>query len=248
VNIEFLSGMGFAGFNMMVDRAPFDNLQLRQAMKYAIDREDLIQRLYAGYARLGNDTPVPPNAPEYASSVAQISYDPDRARDLYAQSGHSGPIVLQTSSATGASAVDAATLFKEHAAHAGIDIEVRREPADGYWGNIWAKTPFHATLWGARPTVDLIMTLAYSGSSPANDTGFRDAEFDEVLQMARGASSPEARAQAIVKAQSILNERGGAIIPAFENTPEGISSDLSGYTAGTLSVGSLRAAENVWFT
>ena len=26
VNIEFLSGMGFAGFNMMVDRAPFDNL------------------------------------------------------------------------------------------------------------------------------------------------------------------------------------------------------------------------------
>lgn len=248
VNIEFLSGMGFAGFNMMVDRAPFDNLQLRQAMKYAIDREDLIQRLYAGYARLGNDTPVPPNAPEYASSVAQISYDPDRARDLYAQSGHSGPIVLQTSSATGASAVDAATLFKEHAAHAGIDIEVRREPADGYWGNIWAKTPFHATLWGARPTVDLIMTLAYSGSSPANDTGFRDAEFDEVLQMARGASSPEARAQAIVKAQSILNERGGAIIPAFVNTPEGISSDLSGYTAGTLSVGSLRAAENVWFT
>ena len=71
------------------------------------------------------------------------------------------------------------------------------------------------------------MTLAYSGSSPANDTGFRDAEFDEVLQMARGASSPEARAQAIVKAQSILNERGGAIIPAFVNTPEGISSDLS---------------------
>ena len=69
-----------------------------------------------------------------------------------------------------------------------------------------------------------------------------------MLQMARGASSPEARAQAIVKAQSILNERGGAIIPAFVNTPEGISSDLSGYTAGTLSVGSLRAAENVWFT
>lgn len=247
VNVEFLSGLGFNGFNMMVDRAPFDNLQLRQAMKYAIDREDFVQRIFGGYARLGNDTPVPPSAAEYASDVTQIAYDPARARELYEASGHSGPVVLQTSPATGAGAVDAATLFKEHAAAAGIEIEVRREPADGYWGNVWAQTPFHGTLWGARPTVDLIMTLAYSSNSPANDTGFKDAEFDAALQVARGSAVAADRLAAVHLAQRILNERGGVIIPAFQDMPEGVSSQLAGYVPGTLLVGSLRGAENVWF-
>ncbi|MDB9707260.1 ABC transporter substrate-binding protein [Planktotalea frisia] len=151
VSVEFMAGLGFTGFNMMVDREPFDNPVLRQALKYAIDRQDIIDRIYGGFARLGNDTPVPPNAAEYAADIPQINYDPDRARDLYAESGHSGPLLLQTSPAVNGSAVDAATLFKEHAAIAGIEIEVRREPADGYWGNVWAKTPFHGTLWGGRP-------------------------------------------------------------------------------------------------
>ncbi|MCI5076878.1 ABC transporter substrate-binding protein [Oricola sp.] len=247
VNLQFQSGTGFGGFNMMLDRAPFDNALLRQAMKHAIDREDFIQRIYGGHARLGNDTPVPPDAVEYAADVVQIAYDPDRARDLFKQSGHSGPIVLQTSSATGAAAVDAATLFKEHASRAGIEIEVKREPADGYWGNIWAQSPFHATVWGARPTVDLIMTLAYSSSSPVNDTAFKDPDFDAALQVARGAPDAEERLQASHLAQRILNENGGAIIPAFQNTPEGVSTQLAGYVTGTQAVGSFRAAENVWF-
>ncbi|QBY00888.1 ABC transporter substrate-binding protein [Rhodophyticola sp. CCM32] len=148
VDIQFSTGTGFSGFNMMVDRAPFDNLALRQALKLAIDREDFIQRIYGGHARLGNDNPVPPSAAEFSADVPQSVYDPDRAQALYAQSGHSGPIVLQTSDAAGAEAVDGATLFKEHAAAAGIDIQVQREPADGYWGNVWAQTPFHSTLWG----------------------------------------------------------------------------------------------------
>lgn len=247
VDVQFSGGNGFSGFNMMVDRAPFDNLALRQALKFAINREDFIQRIYSGHARLGNDTPVPPGSVEFAPDVTQAVYDPDRARELYAQSGHSGPILLQTSDAAGAAAVDGATLFKEHAAAAGIDIQVQREPADGYWGNVWAQTPFHATLWGSRPTADLIMTLAYSGGSPANDTAFNDGEFDALLQTARGSGDAAERQNAVHMAQAVLSERGGVIIPAFADTPEGISTQLDGYMPGTLAVGSTRAAENVWF-
>ncbi|MDB9707259.1 hypothetical protein OAA76_01565 [Planktotalea frisia] len=92
------------------------------------------------------------------------------------------------------------------------------------------------------------MTLAYSSSSPANDTGFKDEEFDQVLQVARGAADPAERTAASVMAQRILNERGGVIIPAFQDVPEGISTQLNGYVPGTLAVGSTRAAENVWFS
>lgn len=247
LKISYMTGAGFAGFNMMVDKPPFDNVKLRQALKLAVDREDMIQRIFAGQARLGNDTPIPPNSTDFAASVEQTVYDPDRARALYAESGHSGPLVLQTSDAVGSEAVDMATLFAEHAAKAGITIEVKREPADGYWSNVWAKAPFHATLWGARPTSDLIMTLAYTTGSPANDTAFADPEFDAALATARGSSSEEERKAAMAEAQRFLHERGGVIIPAFANLAEGLAANLNGYEAGTLLVGSTRAAENVWF-
>jgi peptide/nickel transport system substrate-binding protein len=38
--------------------------------------------------------------------------------------------------------VDAALLFKEHAAKAGIHVNVVRAPNDGYWTNVWLKKPF----------------------------------------------------------------------------------------------------------
>jgi peptide/nickel transport system substrate-binding protein len=247
LEIVFLRGPGFSGINMMLDKPPFDNLQLRQALKYAIDREDIIARVYGGFARLGNDTPVPPNSADFAADVPQYSYDPERARALYEESGHSGPITLQTSEAAGSAAVDIATLFREHAAQAGIEIEIVREPADGYWSNVWAATPFHSTLWGARATSEMILSIAYGSGSPANDTAFSSPEFDAALDRARSSEDRADQLVALAEAQRVLAETGGAIIPAFGDIPEGVSTDLRGYVPGTLLVGSTRAAENVWF-
>ena len=247
LDVVFLKGAGFMGYNMMLDKPPFDNAKLRLAMKYAIDREDIINRVYNGYARLGNDTPVPPNSPDFARDIEQYSYDPEKARALYEESGHTGPIVLQTSDAAGSAAVDAAALIKEHAVKAGIEIEIKREPADGFWGNVWAQTPFHATVWGARASSEMILSLAYASGSPANDTAFKDPEFDAALAKARVSETVEGQRAALAEAQEILHDRGGALIPAFPDIPEGVASNLRGYIPGTILVGSLRAAESVWF-
>ena len=190
---------------------------------------------------------MPPNFADFAESVPQTTYDPDLARQLYEESGHSGPIVLQTSDAVGGTAIDMASLFREHAAAVGIDIEVRREPADGYWGNVWAQAPFHATLWGGRATSEMMLSLAYSSDSASNDTAFASEAFDAALVKARSGKTAEARNEALAEAQQILNREGGVIIPAFEDIPEGISSRLRGYQPGTILAGSTRAAEDVWF-
>ncbi|MCB1403007.1 MAG: peptide ABC transporter substrate-binding protein, partial [Rhodobacteraceae bacterium] len=51
-------------------------------------------------------------------------------------------------------AVDAAVLYSEQAAAAGITIDVIREPNDGYWSNVWMVKPFVAVYWSGRPTAD----------------------------------------------------------------------------------------------
>jgi len=62
------------------------------------------------------------------------------------------PIVLRTSNAAFNGAEDAAVLFQQTCAQAGIPIEVKREPADGYWSNVWNVQPFCTSYYGRRPT------------------------------------------------------------------------------------------------
>jgi len=242
-----LKGAQFVGFNMRADTAPFDNPDLRLALKLAIDRQDVLARVYGGVGRIGNDTPIPPNDPLFAADIAQNSYDPERAAALYKKSGHTGTLRLSTSDAATAPAVDMAVLFREHAAKAGIDIEVVREPADGYWSNIWGKAPFHATVWAARPTADMILTTAYSTGSPGNDSHWSNPAFDKAIAAAR-VEADEARRQALYReAQSLLSSDGGVIIPVFGDVIEGIANEVQGYVAGTQPCGNFRCAEQVWF-
>lgn len=242
-----LSGSQFVGFNMRADTAPFDNPDLRLALKHAIDREDVLKRVYGGLGRIGNDTPIPPNDPLFAAEIVQNSYDPEKAAALYKKSGHSGPLRLSTSEAATAPAVDMAVLFKEHAARAGIDIEIAREPADGYWSNIWGQAPFHATVWGARPTADMILTTAYSSGSPGNDSHWSNPAFDAAIAAAR-VEADETRRQALyVEAQTLLSSDGGVIIPVFGDVIEGIADEVQGYVPGTQPCANYRCAEQVWF-
>jgi peptide/nickel transport system substrate-binding protein len=239
-----LPGSGFNGVNMRVDAAPFDALALRQAIKAAVNRQDIITRVFNGFAQPGNDHPVPPSSRYFDAAGPQWAHDPDRARALYAESGHSGPLLLQTSDAV-QGGIDVATLIAEHARAAGIEITVQREPADGYWSNVWAKAPFHGSMWAARPTEDMILALAYGSGSPANDTGFANADYDAAVAAARATEDTAARAGHFATAQRILSAEGGAVIPLFVEVIEAVSTELTGYVGGTSPT--FRVAEMVSF-
>lgn len=242
-----LSGAQFVGFNMRADTAPFDNAELRLALKLAIDRQDVLARVYGGLGRIGNDTPIPPNDPLFAADIPQNAYDPERAAELYRRSGHSGPLVLRTSEAATAPAVDMAVLFREHAARAGIQIEIQREPADGYWANVWGQAPFHATVWGARPTADMILTTAYSSGSPGNDSHWSNPAFDAAIAAARIEADEDRRRALYAEAQRLLSSDGGVIIPVFGDVIEGVAGEVQGYVPGTQPCANYRCAEQVWF-
>ena len=64
-------------------------------------------------------------------------------------------------------------LYQESAKTAGINIEVKREPDDGYWTNVWNVQPFSASYWGGRPTQDLRYTTSFVSTAEWNDTRFK---------------------------------------------------------------------------
>ena len=63
-------------------------------------------------------------------------------------------------------------LMQQSLAGAGIDITVKREPADGYWSEVWMTDPWVASYYNGRPTADWMLASQYSsgqstGSAPA---------------------------------------------------------------------------------
>lgn len=242
-----MAGGGYICFNMRCDIEPFNNPDMRMALKLAVDREDMMQRVVAGIGTVGNDTPVPSNDAVFAPSVPQLAYDPERARALYESVGYTGRIVLHTSDAISSRAVDMATVFQEHAARAGIPIDVQRDPSDGYWESVVGHAPFHVAARSARPTADAIFSTAFLGTSGNNECKWVNEEFDAAIIAARAEPDPERRLAFYERAQEICSVDGGTIIPFFTGTVQGTSSDIDGFNVGAVELNGYRAVEQVWF-
>lgn len=243
-----MEGGGYISFNMRCDIPPFDNPNMRLALKLAVDREDMLQRVGAGVGSIGNDTPVPSNDAVFSPNVEQKRYDPERARALFESVGYTGTIVLHTSDAISSRAVDMATVFQEHAARAGIPIEVQRDPADGYWNSVVGVAPFHVSARSARPTADAIFSTAFLGTSENNECKWVNEEFDAAIIAARAEENLERRLALYERAQEICSVDGGTMIPFFSATVQGTSADVDGFNVGAVELNGYRAVEQVWFT
>ena len=99
--------------------------------------------------------------------------------------------------------IDQAVLYKEHAAKAGINIDVIKKPADGYWEVVWLKEPWVMCDWNGRTTVDWMFSTAYSGDAKWNDTHFKHEHFDKLLKEARAELDEKKRAEMYFETQKI---------------------------------------------
>ncbi|MBT1159749.1 ABC transporter substrate-binding protein [Aminobacter anthyllidis] len=228
VVIRNVAGRGHYVFIAHCNTAPFDNNDLRLALKYALDREEMLQKILMGYGSLGNDTPINKAYPLF-TEMEQRKFDPEKAAFHYKKSGHSGSVLLRTSDVAFPGAVDAAQLYQQSAAKAGITLEVKREPGDGYWSEVWNKQPFSASYWGGRPTQDQMYSTAYYSKAEWNDTRFQREDFDKMLLAARSELDPAKRKQIYADMGQIVRDEGGVITPMFNDFIDATSAKVGGW-------------------
>jgi len=235
-------------FPMLTDTPPFDNNDLRLAIKYSVNRQEMLDTILRGYGIVGNDQPIPPIV-KYHADLPQRTYDPDKARFYFKKAGLEGETIsLHTSDAAFAGAVDAALLWREHAKKGGIDITVVREPVDGYWDNVWNKKGFSACFWFTRVTPDWMFTMAYAVDAPANDMHWKHERFNKLLVEARGELDEKKRAQMYAEMQQIVRDEGGVVIPMIANMLDAVNKKVQFKNpAGNQELDGLRAIERWWF-
>jgi peptide/nickel transport system substrate-binding protein len=218
MRIEETSGNQHVTMPMHTDKDPFSDNHVRLALKHAVDREELLEKVLNGHGYLGNDHPLGRANPFLAENIEQRTYDPDKARHHLKKAGlDSLKVRLSTSDAAFQGAVDAAALFQQHAKKAGIDIDVKRESSDGYWSEVWLKDPFCVGYWGGRPTADWMFSAGYAADAAWNATNWKNDRFNQLMKSARAELDRAKRQEMYTEMQQILHEDGGVIVPVFLN-------------------------------
>ena len=229
--------------------SPADNAELRLALKYALDREKTLRSVYKGLGQLGNDFNVHPRDPFYCKSLAQRTYDPDKARFHIKKAGlENTEIPIFTSETPGPGAIETAELLEQSAKPAGIKIKVNKVPAETYWSNTWLKQPIVVSGWNGRPTADLMMTAAHTAGTRFNESRWENPRFSELLVAQRGEADRAKRAEMFCEMQTLLHNDGGVVGPTFYDYTDAHRDYVKGYVPnGTGTMGGFQIAEFIWF-
>ena len=250
IDIFEVTGNQHFSFPMITNRAPYDNNDVRLALKYAFNREELVDKILRGHGVVGNDHPIGPANQYWHKDLEQRTYDPDKAKFHLTQAGlDSLQIDLSAADAAFGGAVDASVLYRESASAAGIDINVVREPDDGYWSNVWMQKPYCACFWSGRATEDWMFSTAYEAGVPWNDSFWEHERFNKLLLEARAELDQDRRRELYYEMQVIVRDEGGVAIPMYANWVDANSKKLAhGEHLGNLwQLDGARLAERWWF-
>ncbi len=201
-------------FTMRTDTAPFDDPRVREAFKLVVDREQMIEVAFAGQGRPGNDMYSPFDA-GYPEDLPQRERDVEGAKRLLAEAGHPDGLSVELVTAPiQAGAVEAATVFAEQAADAGIDVSLRRVDATTFFGSGYLEFPFAQSFYYTRN----FLTQAADTSlpdSPYNETHWDEPEFTRLVAQARETLDDAERDELIRRAMRLHRDEGGNIVFGF---------------------------------
>jgi len=239
LRIQEVTGNQHYTFAMLTDTAPLNDVNVRRALKYGINRQEMVDKILLGHGAVGNDTPIGPANQYYNSEMDQLAYDPDKAAFYLREAGLTSlDIDISASNAAFEGAVDAAQLYQASASAAGINLNVVQEPSDGYWSNVWLNKPFSAVYWSGRATEDWMFSTAYETGVPWNDSqwdGDDSARFQELLLLARAELDSDTRRAQYFEMQEILRDEGGVLVPMFANYVQAVNNRIvSPDTVGNL--------------
>ena len=216
--------------HMRSDRAPADNVLVRQAMKAATDRQAILDGAIGGFGVTGRDTPIGPSYSDFYLDIPELERDVEKAKELLAEAGYADglDIILHTQESSPVPYI--AAIWQEQLAEAGINVEIQLVPSDVYFGadNMWLECDFGITDWGARSYPQPYLDQAYTTGAPWNESHWSDSELDELAALAAKELDYDKRVELYHQIQEIFVERGPVIVPFFIDNMWGATSRLKG--------------------
>lgn len=214
-------------------RAPFDDVRVRQAVCYAIDRSQVAEGVFGGYATelYTNFSPV---MKRYYNQELEGSYntDQEKAKALLKEAGlENGFDMTITVPANYQPHIDTAQIVAQQLSAVGINAKIETMEWATWLEQVYTNADYQSTIVGLTGKLDPDSVLGrFETGYSRNFCQFSNEEYDELIDGARTELDEEKRAEMYQRCEAILTEQA---VSAFLTDPHLVVAcrkDLRGYT------------------
>lgn len=229
------TALTFIGFN--TEKAPFDDARVRQAISKLVNKQEIIDGIYNGFA-IPAEGPLAPKVVGYSDSLKGYDYDPEGAIALLKEAGYEDGFDIVFWTNDNPQRVETAVYLQDVLKEYNINIEIKQLEFGAYIENLRAGEHNLYMLSWSNSLADGdngLYSLFHSSTKgvPPNAFFYGTEEVDNLLNEARIETEPAKRAELYVKAQEKLIEDAPTI---FLNHPEyltGVSNSITGFAVDT---------------
>ena len=215
------------GICCLKNSLPGSNDDFVKGLQYIQDRERIVKRILKGKGTVANDHPISPaHGPDFCSELPQREFDPDKAKHHFEKAGISSAEIFVAPVSVGIEEI--VLLTQANCAKIGVDIKIKKVPADGYWGAVWMKEPINVVNWLMRPTANAQMGVQFAPDAPWNDTYWKNERMGELLKLSLAELDPDKRHALYCEMQTLIHNESGMVIPAFSNVNDGVAKNVMG--------------------
>lgn len=225
-------GLAAYGFYMAVDKPPFDDARVRQALRLLVDRKQLVDVALDGFGTIGNDL-FGKGLRYYDAALPQRTRDVAKAKALLAQAGHSSGLTVQLkTSPIVPGTVESATLFQQQARDGGVTVHISQVDPTSYFDPTrdYLKMAFAQTEWSGFATLDSFYQYALIPGAAGNETHWHSSHTTGLIQAAISATTPAAAKSAWAAVQQEQWDDGGYIWWANADNLDAASDKVAGIT------------------
>ena len=226
--------------SMRNDQAPFTDPRVRQAIALTLNRPQIVQALFKGYADLGNDSPFAPVYPSTNTSVPQRAQNISQAKSLLAAAGHASGFSTQLVTEQLLEIPEYAQIVVQSAAAIGVKINLRVESSAAYYGKAtfgnsdWLDATMSLVDYGHRgvPNVFLGAPLetinATTGSGAWNAAHFNNSQYDKLVAQYTAAVDLSTQRSLAGQIETLLLAQTPIIFGYFYNYLTATAMNVSG--------------------
>ena len=213
---------------------PFNDIRVRQAINYAVNKEDIINGAFDGYATRLDSNFSPVMGLYYNSDVENYyPYDPAKAKELLAEAGYErGFSFTITVPANYQQHVSTAQIIAEELKAVGIDARLQLVEWGSWLEDVYTNGNYETTVIGLTGKLDPyeILTRFVSDYS-RNFFHYDNSEFDTLIEEAMVESDESERIRLYKDCQMILTEDAVCVWTCDPNLVIATRKDLKGYKA-----------------
>ncbi len=187
-------------------RPPFDDVRVRQALNYAIDRDAYLQATQFGTGEVAWH-PIPSAHWAFpADQVPTYAYDPEKARELLAEAGYADGLTIEVVGWTADPDVRRAEVLQQQLADVGITMNITATEVPQATAAFFNDKNYDAYLaaWTGRPDPSLTYSLLFGKDGYFNAAAYEAPGLEAALQETRAVSDQGERTAAFGEASTII--------------------------------------------